>query len=66
VLAALAPLAVFVIWIGLFPAAFLAPAAPAVRESMAASAAAFAVRMETVPSAVVVVNTPHTQPPQTR
>jgi len=65
-LAALAPLAVFVIWIGLFPAAFLAPAAPAVRESMAASAAAFAVRMETVPSAVVVVNTPHTQPPQTR
>jgi NADH-quinone oxidoreductase subunit M len=43
--AALAPLAVFVIWIGVAPATFLTPVAPAVRESTAASAAAFAERM---------------------
>jgi NADH-quinone oxidoreductase subunit M len=43
--AALAPLAVFVIWIGVAPATFLAPVAPAVRETTAASAAAFAERM---------------------
>ena len=44
-LAALAPLAVFVLWIGLAPAMFLAPTAGAVRGIMRPSAAAFAARM---------------------
>jgi NADH-quinone oxidoreductase subunit M len=44
-LAALAPLAVFVIWIGIAPATFLAPVAAAVRDHTAASSAAFAERM---------------------
>ena len=42
---ALAPLALFVLWIGLFPATFLAPSAAAVRTAMAPGAAAFAARM---------------------
>jgi len=42
---ALAPLAVFVLWIGLVPATFLAPSAVAVRTAMAPGAAAFASRM---------------------
>ncbi|MFM7107806.1 MAG: hypothetical protein ACKOZU_04275, partial [Planctomycetaceae bacterium] len=46
--AALLPLAVFVVWIGLFPATFLAPASPAVRAATRESAAAFAARMEAV------------------
>ncbi|MFM9058481.1 MAG: NuoM family protein [Planctomycetaceae bacterium] len=46
--AALLPLAVFVIWIGLFPATFLAPASGAVREATRESAAAFATRMESL------------------
>lgn len=44
--AALAPLALFVLWIGLFPSTFLAPSAKAVRAAMAPGAAAFAARME--------------------
>ena len=44
--AALAPLAVFVLWIGLAPATFLAPAAAAIRQSTQASSVAFAARME--------------------
>ena len=64
--AALAPLAVFVIWIGVAPATFLAPVAPAVRESTAASAVAFAERMAaaaaTTPG-LVVHPTRGTQPP---
>ncbi len=44
-LAAFAPLAVFVIWIGIAPATFLAPVAAAVRDHTAASSAAFAERM---------------------
>jgi len=64
--AALAPLAIFVIWIGVAPATFLAPVAPAVRESTAASAAAFAERMAsaagTTPG-LVVHPTRGTQPP---
>jgi NADH-quinone oxidoreductase subunit M len=47
-LAALAPLAVFVLWIGLAPGTFLAPAAPALREATAASSEAFAARMREV------------------
>lgn len=43
--AALVPLAVFVVWIGLFPSTFLAPASPAVRAATRESAAAFAARM---------------------
>jgi NADH-quinone oxidoreductase subunit M len=43
--AALAPLALFVVWIGLFPAMFLGPSAAAVRSAMAPGAAAFAERM---------------------
>ena len=46
---ALAPLALFVLWIGLFPATFLAPSAAAVRTAMAPGAAAFAARMGAVP-----------------
>jgi NADH-quinone oxidoreductase subunit M len=42
---ALAPLALFVLWIGLFPATFLEPSAVAVRTAMAPGAAAFAARM---------------------
>ena len=45
---ALAPLALFVLWIGLFPATFLAPSAAAVRTAMAPGAAAFAARMGAV------------------
>jgi NADH-quinone oxidoreductase subunit M len=44
--AALAPLAVFVLWIGLAPATFLAPAAAAIRRSTQASSVAFAARMQ--------------------
>jgi NADH-quinone oxidoreductase subunit M len=44
--AALAPLAVFVLWIGLTPATFLAPAAAAIRQSTQASSVAFAARMQ--------------------
>ncbi|MFM8951847.1 MAG: hypothetical protein ACKOOF_02115, partial [Planctomycetaceae bacterium] len=43
--AALLPLAVFVLWIGLTPATFLRPAAPAIRAATRASADAFAARM---------------------
>jgi len=42
---------VFVIWIGVAPGTFLAPVAPAVRETTAASAAAFAERMATATTA---------------
>jgi NADH-quinone oxidoreductase subunit M len=44
--AALLPLAVFVFWIGLAPATFLAPAAPAVRAATRAAEEKFAVRMQ--------------------
>ena len=44
--AALLPLAVFVVWIGLTPATFLAPAAPTLKAATQASAAAFAARMQ--------------------
>jgi NADH-quinone oxidoreductase subunit M len=47
--AALVPLAVFVIWIGLTPATFLRPAAAAIRQSTQASAAAFADTMREPP-----------------
>ena len=49
--AALAPLALFVLWIGLFPSTFLAPSAKAVRAAMAPGAAAFATRMQDGPAA---------------
>ncbi|MBU6364557.1 MAG: NADH-quinone oxidoreductase subunit M, partial [Acidobacteria bacterium] len=45
--AALGPLAVFVLWIGLFPSTFLVPSAPVVRRAMEPGAAAFAARMGT-------------------
>jgi NADH-quinone oxidoreductase subunit M len=45
-LAALLPLAVFVLWIGLVPDTFLRPTAAAVRSIMRPSAAAFAERMQ--------------------
>jgi NADH-quinone oxidoreductase subunit M len=53
-LAAVLPLAVFVVWIGLTPATFLAPAAPAVREATAASGEAFAARMQAAEPAATV------------
>jgi len=53
-LVALAPLAVFVLWIGLTPATFLRPAAPAIRVATQASADAFAARMrDATPTAQV-------------
>ena len=54
---ALAPLALFVVWIGLFPATFLAPSAAAVRTAMAPGAAAFAARMGAVPNGSPVTQT---------
>jgi NADH:ubiquinone oxidoreductase subunit 4 (subunit M) len=58
-LAAVLPLAVFVLWIGLTPATFLAPAAPAVRKATAAPAAAFAARMQAETTATVAgITTP--------
>ena len=54
-LAAVLPLAVFVFWIGLAPATFLAPAAPAVRKATASPAAAFAARMQAETTATVAV-----------
>ena len=54
---ALAPLALFVLWIGLFPATFLAPSAAAVRTAMAPGAAAFAARMGAVPDGSPVTQT---------
>ena len=53
---ALSPLAIFVLWIGLFPATFLAPSAVAVRTAMAPGAAAFAARMGAPHAAAI----PHT------
>jgi len=52
-LAAVLPLAVFVLWIGLAPGTFLAPAAAAVRKATAAPAAAFAARMQADTTATV-------------
>jgi len=58
-LCAVLPLAVFVFWIGLAPATFLAPAAPAVRKATAAPAAAFAARMQAETTATVArITTP--------
>ena len=58
-LCAVLPLAVFVFWIGLTPATFLAPAAPAVRKATAAPAAAFAARMQAETTATVArITTP--------
>jgi NADH-quinone oxidoreductase subunit M len=56
--AALAPLAVFVLWIGLAPGMFLAPVSAAVRGTTAAAAAAFATRMEAPADAGDVVGGP--------
>ena len=47
--AALLPLAVFVIWIGVAPQAFLRPAAPAIEQSARAARQAFTARMEALP-----------------
>lgn len=55
---ALAPLAVFVLWIGLTPAMFLRPAAPAIRVATQASADAFAARMrDATPTAQPIART---------
>ena len=56
--AALAPLAVFVLWIGLAPGMFLAPVSASVRGTTAAAAAAFATRMEAPADAADVVGAP--------
>jgi NADH-quinone oxidoreductase subunit M len=57
-LVALAPLAVFVLWIGLTPATFLRPAAPAIRAATQASADAFAARMrDATPTAQPIART---------
>ncbi len=56
--AALAPLAVFVLWIGLVPATFLAPVSPAVRAAATDSAAAFAARMDALQPPAQVARIP--------
>jgi len=56
--AALVTLAVFVLWIGLFPATFLAPASPAVRAATAESASAFAGRMDSLQTSAQVARVP--------
>jgi NADH-quinone oxidoreductase subunit M len=56
--AALAPLAVFVIWIGIAPATFLAPVSAAIRGSTEASAIAFDSRMEALDSASLIATRP--------
>jgi len=53
-LAAVLPLAVFVLWIGLAPGTFLAPAARAVRTATQASSEAFALRMQASEPAATV------------
>ena len=57
-LAAVLPLAVFSLWIGLTPATFLRPAAQAVRESTQASSEAFAARMRLTDPAAHVAQAP--------
>jgi len=57
-LAAVLPLAVFALWIGLAPATFLAPASRAVREATRASSEAFAVRMRADDPAARVAQAP--------
>jgi NADH-quinone oxidoreductase subunit M len=47
--AALLPLAVFVVWIGVIPQVFLRPAAPAIEQAARAAREAFADRMSLVP-----------------
>jgi NADH:ubiquinone oxidoreductase subunit 4 (subunit M) len=47
--AALLPLAVFVVWIGVMPQVFLRPAAPAIEQSARAAREAFADQMGLVP-----------------
>jgi NADH-quinone oxidoreductase subunit M len=49
-IAALLPLAVFVVWIGVAPQAFLRPAAPAIEASARAARAAFTARMDAIPA----------------
>ncbi len=59
---ALAPLAVFVLWIGLVPQTFLAPVSAAVRGSTDNAAAAFAAGMAAESSAADVVGTQPSTP----
>ncbi len=59
---ALAPLAVFVLWIGLVPQPFLAPVSAAVRDSTDNAAAAFAASMAAEPLAADVVAQPVSTP----
>jgi len=68
--AALAPLAVFVLWIGLTPAPFLAPPAAALRAATQPAADAFAERMQALEAADPRTAVPagrivgHQRPPQ--
>ena len=57
-LAALLPLAVFVVWIGLTPATFLAPAAPTLRATTRSAAEAFAARMQVLTLSDQVAHAP--------
>ena len=62
-LVALAPLAVFVLWIGLAPATFLEPVSPAIRATTDAAAGAFAARMAVAPPAADIVVESFASPP---
>lgn len=65
--AALLPLAVFVIWIGIMPQTFLRPAAPAIEQSARAAREAFADRMSLLPQATaaesIIAASPPSLPP---
>ncbi len=65
--AALLPLAVFVIWIGIMPQVFLRPAAPAIEQSARAAREAFADRMTLLPQATasesIIAASPPSLPP---
>ena len=56
--AALVPLAVFVVWIGVAPGMFLRPSAAALRDATAASTAAFAERLGPTPPPATVARLP--------
>jgi len=62
-LVALAPLAVFVLWIGLAPGTFLGPVSASVRETTGEAAIAFAARMAEEPATADIVDQSISSPP---
>jgi NADH-quinone oxidoreductase subunit M len=58
---ALAPLALFIVWIGIYPSPFLKASAPAVTASTQASSEAFAARVSAEPSQAMATHTTSNQ-----